>query len=45
VPGDRLALAVWIGGENELVGALDGLGDVAEAVCALPSTSQIILKS
>src|SRR5262249_539256 len=35
VPGDRLALAVRVGGEDELVGALDRLGDVAEALLRL----------
>ncbi len=35
VPGDRLALAVGVGGENELVGALDRPGDVGEALLRL----------
>ena len=30
VPGDRLALAVGVGGEDQLVGALDRAGDVVE---------------
>ncbi len=35
VPGDRLALAVRVGGEDQLVGALDGAGDVVEALLRL----------
>ena len=35
VPGDRLALAIRVGGEDQLVGALDGLGDVVEALLRL----------
>src|SRR5260370_1155406 len=35
MPGDRRALAVRVGGENELVGALDRLGDVAHALLRL----------
>ena len=35
VPGDRLALAVRVGGEDQLVGALDGPGDVGEALLRL----------
>ena len=30
VPGDRFALAIRVGRENELVGALERLGDVVE---------------
>ena len=35
MPGDRLALAIGVGGENELVGALDRLGDVVEPLLRL----------
>ena len=35
MPGDRLALAVGVGGEDELGGALDRLGDVAEPLLRL----------
>ena len=35
VPGDRLALAVRVGGEDELVGVLDRLGDVAQPLGGL----------
>ncbi len=35
MPGDRLALAVGVGGENELVGALDRPGDVVEPLLRL----------
>ncbi len=30
MPGNRLAFAIGVGGENELVGILDGPGDVIE---------------
>ena len=35
MPGDRLALAIGVGGENEFVGALHGPGDVGEALAGL----------
>ena len=35
VPGDRLALAVGVGGQNQLVGAFERLGDVVEALVRL----------
>ena len=35
MPGDRLAFAVGVGRENELVGAFDGTGDVGEALAGL----------
>ena len=35
VPGDRLALAVGVGRQNELVGALDRAGDVVEPLLRL----------
>src|SRR5947209_3848377 len=35
VPGERLALAVGVSGENELVGAFDRPGDVGEALLGL----------
>ena len=35
VPGDGLALAVGVGGEDELVGLLHRLGDVGEALLRL----------
>jgi hypothetical protein len=40
VPGDRLALAVRVGGEDQLVGVLHRLGDVGERLAACGSTSQ-----
>ena len=35
VPGDRLALAIGVGRQDELVGALDRLGDVVEPLLRL----------
>ena len=35
VPGDSLALAVGVGGQDDAVGALGGVGDIAEALCGL----------
>src|SRR5262249_36933289 len=35
VPGNGLALAVGVGRQNELLGALDGLGDLREALGCL----------
>ena len=35
VPGNRLALAVGVGGEDQLVGILDRLGDVGEPLLRL----------
>ena len=35
VPGNRLALAIRVGGENELVRALHGTGDVVQAAGGL----------
>ena len=35
VPGDGLALAVGVGGQDQLVGALDGPGDVVEPLLGL----------
>ena len=32
MPGDGLALAIGVGGEDQLAGALDGLGDLVEAL-------------
>ena len=32
VPGDGLALAIGVGGEDQLAGALDGLGNLVEAL-------------
>jgi hypothetical protein len=34
VPGDGLALAIRVGGENQLLGALDRLGDLRDALAA-----------
>ena len=45
VPGDRLALAVGVGGQDQLVGALHGVGDVLDLGWARSSTSQIMEKS
>jgi hypothetical protein len=45
VPGDRLALAVGVGREDQLVGVLDRARDVVEALGALASTSQSMAKS
>ncbi len=48
VPGDRLALAVGVGGENQLVGTLDGPGDVGEALgrlrVNLPNHVEIVVR-
>ena len=48
VPGDRLALAVGVGGEDQLVGALDGAGDVVEPlgrlVVDLPDHAEIVVR-
>src|SRR6202034_3108396 len=35
VPGDRLALAIRVGGEDELGGALDRVGDVGKTLLRL----------
>ena len=47
VPGDRLALAVGVGGQDQLVGAFDRPGDVVEAllglVVDLPEHAEIVL--
>ena len=47
VPGDRLALAVGVGGQDQLVGALDGAGDIVEALLRLgvdlPDHAEIVL--
>ncbi len=47
VPGDRLALAVGVGGENQLVGALDGGRDAVETLLRLridfPKHVEIVL--
>ena len=48
VPRDRLALAVGVGGEDQLVGALDRLGDVGEALAGLgvdlPNHVEIVVR-
>jgi len=36
VPGDRLALAVWVGCEDQLVGALERLDDLGDLLGAAP---------
>ena len=47
VPGNRLAFAVGVGRQNELVGALGRLGDVVEALLGLgvdlPDHAEIVL--
>ena len=47
MPGNRLALAVGVGGENQLVGALDRAGDVVEALLRLgidlPDHAEIVV--
>ena len=47
VPGDRLALAVGVGGQDQLVGALHGPGNVVEALAGLvvdlPEHAEIVL--
>ena len=47
VPGDRFALAVGVGGQDQLVGALDRPGDVVEALLGLgvdlPDHAEIVL--
>jgi len=47
VPGDRLALAIGVGGENELVRTLERAGNVVEAflrlVVDLPDHAEIVL--
>ncbi len=47
VPGNRLALAVGVGGENQLVGVLDGACDVVEALLRLgidlPEHAEIVV--
>ena len=35
VPGDRLALAIGVGRQNELLGVFDGAGDVVQALLRL----------
>ena len=35
MPGDRLALAVGVGGEDQAVGAFDGAGDVVQPLLGL----------
>ena len=35
VPGDRLALAIGVGRQNEFVGVFDGAGDVVQALLRL----------
>ena len=45
MPGDRLALAVGVGGKNELVGVFDRAGDVVEPLLRLGITSQTMRKS
>ena len=48
VPGDRLALAVGVGGQNEGVGLLQGMGDVVDALLRLgvdlPEHLEIIVR-
>ena len=47
VPGNRLALAIGVGGEDELVGPLEGAGNVVEPllglVVDLPDHAEIVL--
>ncbi len=47
MPGDRLTLAVGVGGQNELIGAFEGLGDVVEALVRLgvdlPDHAEVII--
>src|SRR5215475_14072337 len=47
VPGNRLAFAIWVGGEDELVGSLQRAGNVVEAllgfVVDLPDHAEIML--
>ncbi len=47
MPGNRLAFAIRVGGENELVGTLGGLGDVVETLLRLgidlPHHAEIVL--
>ena len=47
VPGNRLALAIRVGGENQPVGILDRLGDVGEALAGgavdLPGHGEILV--
>ena len=47
MPGDRFALAVGVGRQNELVGALDGLGDVVQPLLRLgidlPQHAEIVV--
>ena len=45
MPGDRLALAVGVGGENELVGAFERRAISLSRFCDLGSTSQSMWKS
>jgi hypothetical protein len=48
VPGDRLALAVRVRGEDQLVGALYGAGDVVQPlgslVIDLPNHAEIVVR-
>ena len=48
VPGDRLALAVRVGGQDQAVGAFDGAGDVVQPllglVVDLPEHLEIVLR-
>ena len=48
MPGDRLAFAVRVGGEDQLVGALQGVGDVLDAllgaVVDLPGHGEIVVR-
>ncbi len=45
VPGDRLALAVGVGGEDQAIGAFDGAGDVVQPLLRLVVDLPDILKS
>ncbi len=49
VPGDRLALAVGVGGEIEVLGALDRLGDLGEPLVGtrvdLPGHGEVLVRA
>ena len=49
VPGDRLALAVGVGGEDDAVGVLDRLDDVGEALARFgvdfPAHREILVRA